>query len=57
MGAFMKDISNEVDADTALKSAISTYGRFEDGATFIDPRKEIFFSRFWWGYWSYASSR
>lgn len=40
MGAFMKDISNEVDADTALKAATSTYGRFEDGAKYIDPRKE-----------------
>lgn len=40
LGAFMKDVSNGTDANGALEKATRTYGRFDDGVKFINPRKE-----------------
>ena len=39
-GKMMDAIKKGVDANEALKAATSSYGRFNDAAKYIDPRKE-----------------
>lgn len=38
-GSLMKMIKEGVDGNEAVKKATKTYGRFNDGVTFIDPRE------------------
>lgn len=38
-GSLMKMIKEGMDANEAVKKATKTYGRFNDGVTFIDPRE------------------
>ena len=40
MGKMMEAISNGTSADEALKANLKTYGRYNDAASYIDPRKE-----------------
>ena len=40
IGKMMDFIKNGLSADEALEKATGTYGRYNDAATFIDPRKE-----------------
>lgn len=39
MGKFMDHVK-EIDANEALKNAKSTYGRYDEGVKYIDPRKQ-----------------
>lgn len=40
LGKMMQDIRNGLDPKEAYKKNIGTYGRFDEGVKFIDPRKE-----------------
>ncbi|MBR1779578.1 MAG: hypothetical protein IJ758_03670 [Clostridia bacterium] len=40
IGKMLQDIRNDVDPKEAYQKNIGTYGRFNDGVKFIDPRKE-----------------
>ena len=40
LGKMMDDIKKGVDANEALAKATSSYGRFDEAAKYIDPRKE-----------------
>lgn len=40
LGKMMDEIKQGTDANTALKDASGTYGRYDEGVKFIDPRKE-----------------
>ena len=40
MGAFIEKIKNGENIDSAWNSSIKTYGRFDEGIKFIDPRTE-----------------
>lgn len=40
MGAFMKDVQKGTDANEALENAKGTYGQFDSGVRFINPRQE-----------------
>ena len=40
LGKMMDDIKNGEDVNTALEKAKGTYGRFDEAAKYIDPRKE-----------------
>ena len=40
LGKMMQDIRNGIDPKEAYKKNIGTYGRFDEGVKFIDPRKE-----------------
>lgn len=40
LGRFMDMIKEGVDANEALEKAKGTYGRFEDGVKYVDPRNE-----------------
>ena len=40
LGKMMDDIKKGIDANDALAKAKSTYGRFDEAAKYIDPRKE-----------------
>lgn len=40
IGKMMQDIRNGIDPKEAYEKNIGTYGRFDEGVKFIDPRKE-----------------
>ena len=40
MGKFMEEVKKGVDPTEALKKNTATYGRFDEGVKFIDPREE-----------------
>ena len=40
MGRFMDFIKKGMDAGEALEKATGTYGRYAEGAKYIDPRHE-----------------
>ncbi len=40
MGKMMEAIKAGTNADEALKANLKTYGRYNEAASYIDPRKE-----------------
>ena len=39
IGSLMKSLREGMDSKEAIQKATKTYGRFNEGVTFIDPRK------------------